>query len=118
MRIQIAVQEEDHDTLTDLYRWLRQDPDLRQHAKIELNPAVAAGAMGTVDVIDLILSQGFSALNLALSYSAWRHARRAPAPVTLIVTGEPLTLADGSEETVQRIAEALRAAQRRVPEND
>jgi hypothetical protein len=119
MRIQIAGQEEDCDTVADLYRWLRQDDDLRQQTKIELTAAAGpAGAMGTVDVIELVLGQGFSALNLALAYAAWRHARRTPAPVTLIVLGEPHTLEDGSEETVQRIAVALREAQRHAPEND
>ncbi|MEU9314099.1 hypothetical protein [Streptomyces sp. NPDC048256] len=42
--------------------------------------------MGTVEVIDTFLGQGSSALNLAMSYAAWRAARPAAPPITITVT--------------------------------
>ncbi|MGW2960784.1 effector-associated constant component EACC1 [Streptomyces sp. NPDC001220] len=113
MHIRVATTAEDgHDTVSDLYRWLREDPDVRRHATVELMPSGRpGGAMGAVEIIDLVLSQGFSALNLAMSYAAWRTARPAAPPITITVTAtdRPLTVDDASEETIRRIVQALQS---------
>ncbi|MFE0513141.1 hypothetical protein [Streptomyces sp. NPDC058964] len=114
MHIRVATTADDgHETVSDLYRWLRLDADVRRHATVELVPCgKPGGTMGTVEIIDMVLSQGFSALNLAMAYAAWRAARPAAPPITITVTatGRPLTVDDASEETIRRIVEALRAA--------
>lgn len=105
--------DEGQEALSDLHTWLRLDADVRRHATMELVPyGKPSGTMGTVEVIDMFLSQGFSALNLAMSYAAWRAARPAAPPITITVTatGLPLTVDDASQETIRRIVEALRAA--------
>ncbi|GGN37017.1 effector-associated constant component EACC1 [Streptomyces fuscichromogenes] len=111
MRIRVATTAEDgQETVSDLYRWLRQDPDVRRHATVELMPSGRpGGAMGAVEIIDMVVSQGFSALNLAMSYAAWRTARPAAPPITITVTAvdRPLTVDDASEETIRRIVQAL-----------
>ncbi|MGW2286988.1 effector-associated constant component EACC1 [Streptomyces phaeochromogenes] len=120
MRIQIAgATEEDRDTVADLYRWMRQDQDLRQQAQVRLTASSEpAGSMGAMEIIDLILSQGFSALSLTLSYAAWRHARPSAPAVTFIVVGNTVTAADASEETIQRLTQALNAAQANSSEHE
>ncbi|MFE1925903.1 hypothetical protein ACIRPJ_33330 [Streptomyces asoensis] len=114
MRIRIeTTADEGQGALSDLYKWLRLDADVRRQATMEMVPCGKPGVtMGTVEVIDMFLSQGFSALNLAMSYAAWRAARPAAPPITITVTatGQPLTVDDASQETIRRIVEALQAA--------
>ncbi|MFF0159804.1 hypothetical protein ACFYRY_20045 [Streptomyces sp. NPDC005263] len=111
MQVQIKVVEDDgNTTLTDLYRWFRQDDDLRRHAEVRLRPPRQTGGfMGALEVIDLVLSQGFAAANLALAYAAWRAGRPAAPPVTITIDGVSVTVRDGSEESVRQIVELLRS---------
>ncbi|MEU9158469.1 hypothetical protein AB0D59_50100 [Streptomyces sp. NPDC048417] len=115
MRVLIATTADGgQDAVRDLYRWLREDPDVRRSATPTLVPAPdAAGehpgtAMGAVEIIDLVLGQGFSALNLALAYAAWRGQRPAAPPIVIqLGDGRSVTVHDGSAETVRRIVAAL-----------
>lgn len=110
MHVQIAAADDDA-VVADLYRWLREDPEVRQHSTIELVPwQVPAGAMGAAEVINMVLSQGFTALNLALAYASWRTARPAAPPITINLSSGSITVQDASEETVQRIVQALESA--------
>lgn len=87
MQIQIGAVDDDG-VVVDLYRWLRQDPDVRHGATVELAPQHAPdGAMGTIEIINMVLGQGFTALNLALAYASWRTARPAAPPITINVSG-------------------------------
>ncbi|MGW3952408.1 effector-associated constant component EACC1 [Streptomyces sp. NPDC004752] len=104
-----AAAEDGELALLDLYRWLRQDPEARRHAEPALVPArQGAGTMGAVEVIDLVLGQGFAALNLALAYAAWRTARPA-APALTITSGDRSVTVQGDcdDDTVRRIVAAL-----------
>ncbi|GAA3143495.1 hypothetical protein ACFQ0X_06750 [Streptomyces rectiviolaceus] len=114
MRITIVSAEQD-DTgvaVADLYGWLRGDTEFRREVRaLRLQNRGEPGAMGTTDVIELVLGQGFAALNLAVAYATWRTARPSTPAVTIAFPGGALTVQDGSEETVRRIVEALRAAE-------
>lgn len=110
MLVQLRADAED-DTLTtlDLYRWLRQDPDIRRHAEVALSPPPSGSeTMGAVDIVNLVLGQAFTALNLALSYAAWRAARPTAPAVTITVDNRSVTVTGADEETVARIVELLR----------
>ncbi|MEO3977858.1 hypothetical protein [Streptomyces sp. CAU 1734] len=109
MEIRISVAAE-HGTraVADLHRWLRRDADVRRHAEIRLDALPPAGAMGAVEIVSLVLGQGFAALNLALAYASWRTARPAAPPVTITAGGVSVTVPDASEESVRRIVELLR----------
>ena len=112
MQVRISIPEDESGlAVIDLHRWLRQDDDIRRHAEVQLVPAEhPSGAMGdALDVINLVLGQGIAALNLALSYAAWRTARPAAPPVTVSVDGVSVTVQDGSEESVQCIVNMLRS---------
>ncbi|OKJ90725.1 hypothetical protein AMK31_03140 [Streptomyces sp. TSRI0107] len=100
--------------LIDLYRWLRRDPDVHRHAAVGLAPsAPGSGTMGAVDVIELVVGQGLTALNLALAYAAWRRTRHSAPPLTIHVNGGSLTVHDASEETVRRIVAELSSLEER-----
>ncbi|MER6913460.1 hypothetical protein ABT354_17480 [Streptomyces sp. NPDC000594] len=109
MQIQISAPElEDGDrTVADLHRWLRRDDTVRRDMDIRLAHRTLPGAMGTVDLIDLIVGQSVAVLNLALSYAAWRAARRTAPAVTLTVDGVSLTLSGASDDEVRRMVALL-----------
>jgi hypothetical protein len=111
VKVRIAVAEAEREAaLIDLYRWLRQDPDVGRHTPVALASSTpGGGSMGAVDVIELIVGQGLTALNLALSYAAWRATRSSAPPITINVNGGSFTVQDASEETVRRIVAELAA---------
>ncbi|WP_210590771.1 hypothetical protein [Streptomyces sp. GESEQ-35] len=110
MRVQVSIDAEDGGTaLNDLYRWFRQDTDLRRHAEVRLRPLRQTGGfMGAAEVVELVIGQGIAAANLAVAYATWRQGRAVQAPVTITVGGVSVTVRDGSEESVRRIIELLR----------
>ncbi|MGW1777846.1 effector-associated constant component EACC1 [Streptomyces sp. NPDC002143] len=122
MRIRIeTTAEDDHGTVPDLYRWLRQDADVRRHSVLELVPRKqSVTTMGAVEIIDMVLGQGLTALNLALSYAAWRTARPAAPPITISVgvDGGSITVHDASQDTIRRIVEALASTSADDPADD
>lgn len=109
MYIRIGISGDDRESaLIDLYRWLLRDADVSRHATVGLSAdAPGGGTMGAIDVINLVVGQGLTALNLALSYAAWRNARPSTPAVTITVDGRSITVHDASEETVRRIVAEL-----------
>jgi hypothetical protein len=108
MRVESDGQEE---TLLDLYRWFREDQDILRQDGISLGPALpSAGTMGAIEIINLVVGHGLTALNVALAYATWRGARPTAPAVTLTFPGGSLTLHDASGETIQRVVEQLTAA--------
>ncbi|MHC5902460.1 effector-associated constant component EACC1 [Streptomyces sp. S6] len=126
LEIRAASDDADHTTL-DLYRWLEQDPDVRDHAVLsrrsldldteldgdfdgECDGDFDLGTMGSVEIINLVLSQGVALANLALSYATWRTARPTATGITITANGRTVTLSGECDaETVRRILESLDA---------
>jgi hypothetical protein len=108
--VRLEVSSEDPAPILEFHHWLRLDPDARRFADPKLvAPDAPEGAMGTVDVINLVLSQGFSAASLALAYASWRNVRPAAPSITISLDGASIVVTDASEETVLRIVEHLSA---------
>ncbi|CCK32639.1 hypothetical protein BN159_8261 [Streptomyces davaonensis JCM 4913] len=107
MRIEIRVATDDGPTTLDLYRWLRRDPDVRGHADLCLGAPADDATMGAADVIDVVLGHGIAALNLALSYVAWRAARPSAPAVTLTVDGVSVTVQGPCDEETVRLLTGL-----------
>ncbi|MCX4904480.1 hypothetical protein [Streptomyces sp. NBC_00878] len=95
----------------ELYRWLRQDPRIRRHAEVSLGSSRPdLPTMGAFDVVNLVIGQGIAALNLALSYAAWRATRRSAPSVTITVHGRSITVEGRCDDaTIRRIVELLSA---------
>ncbi|MFB7214679.1 hypothetical protein [Streptomyces sp. NPDC056255] len=103
-----AAEQDDGGATSDLCTWLRQDSDVRQYASINLTPSAGhPGAMGAVEIINLVVGQGLTALNLALSYASWRMTRPTAPPITFTVGDTSITVSDGSEQSLRRIVELL-----------
>ncbi|MFC4517980.1 hypothetical protein [Streptomyces ehimensis] len=113
MKIQVQVEaDDDPGVIRDLYQWLRADPDIRRHVSMELAPSpLASETMGAAEIINMVLSQSFTALNLALAYASWKSARPTAPPVTIHVSGGSFTLNDTSEQALQRLVQALQSAE-------
>ncbi|MDQ0776789.1 hypothetical protein QF026_005255 [Streptomyces aurantiacus] len=113
MRIEIRVGRGDGSAAPDLHRWLRRDPRIRRYAEVSLassRPDVRT--MGTFDMVNVVVGQGIAALNLALSYAAWRGTRRSSPPVTFTVNGESVTVEGRCDEaTIRRLRGLLGAGQ-------
>jgi len=112
----------------DLYHWLRADPELRHRVTPRRGapgrdpgdepdptstsipaPAPDEGAMGVVDVVDAVVVDTVTVLNLVLSCLAHRAARRCAGPVTFTRGGTSVTVRGESDEETLRIVLAVLA---------
>ena len=111
MPIQIRMTGPDADReLSSLYAWLREEPDIRRHARMSLiGPEPGPSDMGAAfDVIQLVVGSGFQTLNLALAYATW-HATRPSHPQVTIERDDARITLDGAEpDTVDAIVRALK----------
>ncbi|MFF5669476.1 hypothetical protein ACFY8S_04935 [Streptomyces hygroscopicus] len=111
MEIQITVDAQGDDTAAhDLYYWLRQDRELRRHAKVELARASeASDRMNAGEIINMFVSNGIAAASLLVNIVvAWRAARPSPpGAVTIERDGTTVTVHDGADETLRRVVELL-----------
>lgn len=96
-------------SLTSLYRWLAQDPDVAQQADVSLGSERAApGDMsGAFDVINAVVANGIALGSLAVACASWRAARPSAPAVRIERNGVTVTVEDASPETVRRIVDAL-----------
>lgn len=111
MLINIRMDGSDADReLASLYAWLREEPDIRGHARISFGAAeVDSSEMGAIfDIIQLMVDSGFQALNLALAYTTWRATRSSHPEVTIEYNGNRVSLKDSDPDTVAAIVRALR----------
>lgn len=79
--MQITVDAEGDDAAAhDLYYWLRQDRELRRHAKADLTQtSEASGRMDAGETINVFVSNGLAAASLLVNIVvAWRAARPSP----------------------------------------
>lgn len=106
--------------LRELYRWLRDDEDGPDEVRLATLPAdddaeltESDGAMGPLEVIDVVLTQTVAVANLAVVYAGWRRSRR-PRPTggftfTRPSDGLTVTVEGGSEEAVRELLAVLAA---------
>ncbi|MFH8570345.1 hypothetical protein [Streptomyces sp. NPDC017993] len=96
-------------SLTSLYRWLVQDPDVAEQADVSLGSEQAgAGEMGgTLEVINAVVANGIALGSLAIACATWRAARPTAPAVRIERDGVTVTVEDASPETVRRIVDAL-----------
>ena len=110
MTIQILMSGPGADTtLSSLYAWLRDEPDVRQRAQIALLAAESEPSdMGSAfEVIQLVVDGGFQAMNLALAYAAWRATRPSQPHVTIEYDGITVILDGSDSDTVEAIVHLL-----------
>jgi hypothetical protein len=89
----------------DLYRWLRQDEDVRREAEVRPGSTKpGSGAMGGIEYINVTCS----VLSVVISaYAAWRSARPSAPAIHLTVNGTTVILEDAAPETLRGAAARL-----------
>lgn len=76
MRVRISVtDDEDSTELGSLYRWLAADDDLRRTARVDWQTQDDPTAMGGLQIIELVLTQGAALGSLAMAFVSWRDMR-------------------------------------------
>jgi hypothetical protein len=117
MEIQLSVPG-DGVALLHLHDWLRRD-DLTRRLAPRLAPPLASGAdapggaMGTLDVVNVILSNSIAFTSLAVTLANWRTARRSALSGTEVrVTsgGTTMTIPNASAEQIEQILRSLPSA--------
>lgn len=110
MRVEVRVGEEQAE-LRSLYRWLREDEDLRS-ARIGLSGTdPAPGEMGSaLEVIEVLLANAWSAASLAVAVAAWRQSRPRAGGVTVRIGQAEVRISGGDEEEVRRLVALCSAA--------
>ncbi|WP_440086165.1 effector-associated constant component EACC1 [Streptosporangium sp. LJ11] len=109
--IQIGISgKEAEKELQSFYNWLRNDEDIRQHARVSLRwSPPQESEMGTaLEAIELVLSNSFEVANLTLAYLAWRHTRREKSKVTFKRGDFEITIEGDDEEKMKKIIQSFK----------
>ena len=95
--------------LRSLRAWLQDEERVRWHAQISMVPEKPKpGELGSaLDVIQMVVDDGFQALNFALAYVAWRATRSDRPKVTIERHGTKLTVNDADPDVVNKIVRTL-----------
>ncbi|PGH50010.1 hypothetical protein [Streptomyces sp. Ru87] len=110
MQVQIVVDGTDGDqSLTSLYRWLLQDPEVTRDAVVlPVADRPGTGEMGgAFEVLNAVLTHAVALGGLAVSCAAWRASRPRAPVIRIERDGVTVTVEDGSPDTVRRVVEAL-----------
>jgi hypothetical protein len=87
-----------------LYHWLRADLNLARTAQVRAGQP-AAGQLGAVEIINLVLTHVTGIASLGLAVAGWRRSRARPGPTTITrADGKSLTV-DGPPEVVAETIE-------------
>jgi hypothetical protein len=76
-----------------LHNWLNSNQYIKQNAQLKLPDSVPEGMGPELDVIQLVLSNGFDLAKLALAFAEWRDKSRATAaPIAVQANGRTTEL--------------------------
>jgi hypothetical protein len=97
VRVYLRVDGESPDSVRSLRSWLQADRTVREHGDLRWADAGAPDHQGVlIDVLELAVGGGLSALQLALAVAQWRDSRH-PKPVVTITR----ELADGTSIRIE-----------------
>ncbi len=84
------------DELRSLYRWLRDDRELRATTRVtDAGDGGGTDTMGGgIDAVEALISVAAGVGQFAVACAAWRDARRPAGTVTVVVTGADAQAAD------------------------
>ena len=106
MQVDIQVLTESGEpALNSLFRWLSRDADVRRNVSVSLSTAGAEGAMGTADVINVILTEATNIASLVVAIASWRDSRAEPPPVQLTIGDNSVVIINNS---IDEITDKLR----------
>ncbi|MBQ1028365.1 hypothetical protein [Micromonospora sp. C95] len=92
---------------SSLASWYKRDPDVRRAAAITVRANQPDGAMGGLDVVDVVLTHAVAIPTLLMSFSAWRDSRRRPQELRISTGKGSVVIVDASPETIARVVKLL-----------
>jgi hypothetical protein len=105
VRVQVAA-EDGGPGVHSLFRWLSQDPDVTP-VELRLVGHDDQGALGALEVIDVVVSNVIALSSLLVAIATWRGAR-SPAAVTRIEhNGVSVHLASADTQDIERVLRQL-----------
>jgi hypothetical protein len=107
MQLQITVRGDDSLATMSLFRWLVRDPDSRRDVAVSLDADAPEGSMGSLDVINAILTQATSIASLAVAIASWRDSRSKPASIKLMIGKRSLNVEGDANSITHAISELL-----------
>ncbi|MET7932405.1 hypothetical protein [Streptomyces sp. NPDC005322] len=94
----------------DLYRWLTEDPDVAGAAEVALvDEDDGAEALGSLEVVSIVVSNLTAIGNLMLAVATWRDARARGAETRVERDGVSLRVESTDPETIRRLLDQLEA---------
>lgn len=105
--IRCVAEKDGDDVSSELFDWLVDDATVRRNAapKLLAEPP-EPGKLGTVAVIQLVMSGAFSATSLGVVLAQWREQRRLAAAPKITVTveknGKQFTVTGTDPDEIQR----------------
>ncbi|WP_406279627.1 hypothetical protein [Embleya sp. NBC_00896] len=113
MLVQVSVVGDEGIEVAALQRWLAMDPDVRGGAAMSYAEDGTTGAMGaTLDVVNVVLSNGIGLSGLLVAIAGWRRSRAPIAgpggPDIVVRRGDvEVVLSGASEADISRAVRAL-----------
>lgn len=107
MRVEVRV--ESAEELRSLQGWLRSDPEVRRSATVGVRGSEPRPAeMGlSLDALQLVTENGWSAASFVLALVAWRQTRPRQSRLEIRREGTVVVLTGGSDEEIERVIRAL-----------
>ncbi|MFF7247508.1 hypothetical protein ACFZBU_26770 [Embleya sp. NPDC008237] len=113
MLVQVRVVGDEGCEVASLQRWLALDPDVSGGTATSYAEDATVGAMGTtLDVVDIVLSNGIGLGGLVVAIAGWRRSRAPMAgpggPDIVIRRGDvEVVLSGATEADIGRAVRAL-----------
>lgn len=104
MKVQIAIASAgDSLAIMSLYRWIASSQDIC----VSLEPVAVTDTMGSLDVINAILTQATSTATLAVTIASWLGSRREAPPIRITAGERVVIINSKSSDTVNAIIQML-----------
>lgn len=105
-RVQVTADEMNPGTL-DLYQWLTDDPDVARTAELALAHDEQPDTLGTLEAIDIVVSNLTALAGLLVTVATWREARARGAETRVERRGVSLRIESTDPEEMRRLLQQL-----------
>jgi hypothetical protein len=106
----LSIGTDSESDLTSFYHWLLADEDIHRTVSLELgqsSPELGSMGSGTLDIINLAVTSGFSAANLAIAFATWRDAHGKIAKLSVRNGRRKVVIEGATHAEIARLTEIL-----------
>jgi hypothetical protein len=109
IHVRLTATPESHSTdLTRLFSWLRDTREVARDAEITLSGGLTSGAMGTGEVINLVVGHALTLSSIAIAYASYRRAApNSPAATFQLESGRVIVLPDDPAAATKLLQDAI-----------